>query len=120
MSELAFKSATALAAMIQAKEISAQELLEHYLDRVERYNPALNAIIVHDVDRARIRACEADQALARGESWGRARADSVVFFNIAQRPFAVLLGDSRSKFILPRICSFFFCLCIWTSCSTIP
>ena len=70
MSELAFKSATALAAMIQAKEISAQELLEHYLDRVERYNPALNAIIVHDVDRARTRACEADQALARGESWG--------------------------------------------------
>ena len=70
MSELAFKSATALAAMIQAKEISAQELLEHYLDRVERYNPALNAIIVHDAERARVRAREADEALARGEVWG--------------------------------------------------
>lgn len=70
MSELAFKSATDLAAMIRAKEISAVDLLEHYLDRVERYNPALNAIIVMDADRARARAREADAALANGEVWG--------------------------------------------------
>ena len=71
MSELAFKSATELAGMIQAKEISALELLEHYLERVERYNPDLNAVIVLDVERARARAKEADAALARGELWGR-------------------------------------------------
>ena len=70
MSKLAFKSATELAAMIRAKEISAVELLEHYLDRVERYNPDLNAIIVLDVERARVRAREADAALAKGEVWG--------------------------------------------------
>ena len=70
MSELAFKSATELAGMIQAKEISALELLEHYLERVERYNPDLNAVIVLDVERARARAKEADAALARGELWG--------------------------------------------------
>ncbi len=70
MPELAFKSATELATMIQAKKISALELLEHYLDRVERYNPALNAIIVLDADRARARAREADTALAKGEIWG--------------------------------------------------
>ena len=55
MSELTFKSATKLAKMIQAKEISALELLEHYLERVERYNPDLNAVIVLDVERARAR-----------------------------------------------------------------
>ena len=70
MSELAFKSATELAGMIQAKEISALELLEHYLERVERFNPDLNAVIVLDVERARARAKEADAALARGEVWG--------------------------------------------------
>ena len=70
MPELAFKSATDLATMIWEKEISALELLDHYLDRVERYNPALNAIIVMDMDRARDRAREADAALARGEIWG--------------------------------------------------
>ena len=56
MSELAFKSATELAEMIQAKAISALELLEHYLERVERFNPDLNAVIVLDVERARARA----------------------------------------------------------------
>ena len=70
MSELAFKTATELAAMIQAKEIGAEQLLDHYLDRVERYNPSLNAIIVLDAERARERARAADVALARGEFWG--------------------------------------------------
>jgi amidase len=70
MSELAFKSASELASMIRAKEISAVELLEHYLDRVERYNPDLNAIIVLDMETARLRAREADAALASGEVWG--------------------------------------------------
>ena len=70
MSELAFKSATQLAAMIQSKKISSLELLNHYLDRVERFNSDLNAVIVLDVDRARTRAKEADVALANGEIWG--------------------------------------------------
>ena len=70
MTDLAFRSATALAAAIRAREIGSRELLEHYLKRVERHNPALNAIIVSDLRRARQRADEADAALARGESWG--------------------------------------------------
>ncbi|MBV8132725.1 MAG: amidase [Alphaproteobacteria bacterium] len=70
MTELAFRSATALAAAIRAREIGCRELLEHYLERVERHNPALNAIIVTDLRGARPRADEADAALAHGESWG--------------------------------------------------
>ena len=70
MSEPAFRSATALAAALRAREIGCRELLEHYLARVGRHNPALNAIIVTDLARARERADEADTALARGESWG--------------------------------------------------
>ena len=31
--------------MIQAKAISALELLEHYLERVEQFNPNLNAVM---------------------------------------------------------------------------
>jgi amidase len=70
MTELAFRSATALGAAIRTREIGCRELLEHYLGRVERHNPTLNAIIVTDFHRARRRADEADAALARGESWG--------------------------------------------------
>ena len=53
MSDIAFKSATDLAQMVANKEISARELLEHYLDRVDRYNDDLNAIIVDIRDEAR-------------------------------------------------------------------
>src|SRR5215469_3024594 len=70
MTELAFRSATALAAALRARQIGCRELLEHYLARVERHNPALNAIIVTDLPAARQRADMADAALARGESWG--------------------------------------------------
>jgi amidase len=70
MTDLAFRGATELSAAIRGREIGARELLEHYLARVERHNPALNAIIALDVERARRRAEEADAALARGENWG--------------------------------------------------
>ena len=70
MSELAFASATELAAKIRDKEISAEELLQLYLQRVDKYNPALNAIIVDIRDAALTRAREIDAALARGEDLG--------------------------------------------------
>ncbi len=70
MLDLPFRSATELAAEIRFKRIGCRELLELYLTRVERHNPALNAIIAVDLERARQRADEADAAVARGESWG--------------------------------------------------
>ncbi len=70
MSELHYASAIELAAKIKRRDISAVELLDHFLRRVEKYNPRLNAIIWMDVDGARTRARAADDALARGEDWG--------------------------------------------------
>lgn len=68
--DIALRPAVELASMIRTREIGSRELLEHYLQRVERFNPALNAIVATDLDRARRRADEADAALARGEVWG--------------------------------------------------
>lgn len=70
MDQIAFSDATSLAARIKKKEISSVELLEHYLARVDKYNPAINAIIVTQLDKSRVRAKAADAALARGEGWG--------------------------------------------------
>lgn len=70
MAELAYKPAAELAQMICDGEITAVELTEVYLTRIEEYNPALNAIITLDVAGARERARAADEALQRGESWG--------------------------------------------------
>jgi amidase len=65
-----FRSAKQLAAEIRRKTIGSLELLDLYLERVDKYNPALNAIVVADVEGARKRARAADRALARGQRWG--------------------------------------------------
>jgi amidase len=70
MEHLAFASALSLARKIRRQDISARELLECYLQRVEHYNPKLNAIIFRQDAKARQRADAADAALARGEVWG--------------------------------------------------
>lgn len=45
MTDIAFSPANNLARLIRAKKIGCLELLEHYLERVRRHNPKLNAII---------------------------------------------------------------------------
>jgi len=70
MSEPTFASARELAARIAERTLSSRELLEHYVARLERLNPPLNAVVTLDLERARARADAADAALARGESWG--------------------------------------------------
>ena len=70
MAEPAFASATELARRIKNKEVGCVELLTYYLDRVDRFNPDLNAIIVDIRDEALARAKSADEALAAGRDWG--------------------------------------------------
>ncbi len=68
--ETAFLPAHELARRIRRKELSAAELLALYLQRIESLDGRINAVPVLDVKRASERARAADQALARGESWG--------------------------------------------------
>ena len=70
MTDLAYTGAGELAALIRGRRVSAVEVLESYLDRINRYNPILNAIVTIDEERARARAQEADSMLARGETRG--------------------------------------------------
>ena len=66
MTETAFKSATELAAMIRNREIGAEELLDLYFARIDEHNPALNAVIWEDRERARETARAADSETVRG------------------------------------------------------
>jgi amidase len=68
--DLCFRPATELAGMLRAREISARELLDAHLDRIERHNPSLNAIVTLDAPGAREAADAADAALAAGEDVG--------------------------------------------------
>lgn len=69
-SDIAFSSAAALAAKLRAGKLSSLALLDHYIARIERHDPALNAVVVRDFERARKRAKAADRALKKGQSFG--------------------------------------------------
>jgi len=56
------------AAMLQNSRISSAELVAHYLERIDRYNPALNAYLQVDAEGAQAAASQADQARAAGNT----------------------------------------------------
>jgi amidase len=68
--DLVFAPAAELARRIRRRAVSAAELLDALLAHIARHNPQLNAIVALDAEAARLRAREADAALARGEDWG--------------------------------------------------
>ncbi len=60
-SDLMFRSASELAGMVRAGELSARELVQCSLDRIEELNPTLNAFVQVDGERA-LAAAEAVKA----------------------------------------------------------
>ena len=63
----AYRSAGELAESLQKREVSALELADQFIDRIEGLDGDLNAVPVRDFARAREAARQADAALARGE-----------------------------------------------------
>ena len=63
----AYRSAGELAQSLVKKEISALELTDQFIARIEALDGDLNAVPVRDFTRAREAAGRADAALARGE-----------------------------------------------------
>ncbi|MBC8346291.1 MAG: amidase [Candidatus Marinimicrobia bacterium] len=64
------KSATQILASIRKGDLSSVEVLTEHLNRIDQINPNINAVVQLDVDRAMKRAKIADEATAKGESWG--------------------------------------------------
>jgi amidase len=61
-------TAIEMAAALKAKKVSAVELAQHAIERIERHDGKINAICVRDFDRGLEAARAADSALARGEN----------------------------------------------------
>lgn len=64
--EIIYSSATGLARAIRTKEISSEELVKAYLQRITEVNPKLNAVVQLAENAALAQARAADRALARG------------------------------------------------------
>jgi aspartyl-tRNA(Asn)/glutamyl-tRNA(Gln) amidotransferase subunit A len=72
MTDIDFRTTSldALAHAVRAKEISARELTETALDRIERLNPIYNAFVAVDVERAHNEADALDVRIATGHDPG--------------------------------------------------
>ena len=68
--ELCTRSAVELAALLRAKKVSAREVLDAHLKRIEDVNPKLNAIITLVPEMAREAAQRADESAAKGRFLG--------------------------------------------------
>lgn len=65
-----FRPATEQARAVLAGSVSSQDLVRQHIERIERLDGQVNAVVVRIFDRALARAAEADAALARREIWG--------------------------------------------------
>ena len=67
-SKWSFKTATELAVALAAKKVSAVELAQQAIDRIERHDGKINAVCVRDFTRALDAARAADGARALGDT----------------------------------------------------
>ncbi len=70
MLEVTSMSATELVERVKSGDLSAVEVTEAYIRRIEEVNPKLNAVVIPLFEEARATAAELDQKRARGEPLG--------------------------------------------------
>jgi amidase len=64
MTPLCERHAVQLAKLVRDREVGCLELLDYFIERVERLDSSTNAVVVRDFERARDRARKADSAPA--------------------------------------------------------
>src|SRR5438309_144108 len=98
MTELWEHDASELADRVRAGELSALNLLELSLDRIERFDPRLNAMCFLDPDRARSDAERVDRRVAAGDGGGSIRIPSSYSGLFGMKTTFGLLGAGPEPF----------------------
>ena len=97
---LVFASASAQAAAIRQRAVSAETLVAACLDRIARLNLTINAVIALRAEAAVERARAADAALARGDLWGTLHGVPITVkdsFDVAGLPSTFGLPELRAN-----------------------
>ena len=100
-SQWSFKTAVELSAALAAKTVSAVELAQDAISRIERHDGKINAVCVRDFERGLDAARAADAELKRGENKPLLGIPLTVkeSYNIAGLP---TIGAIRRRRILSR------------------
>jgi Asp-tRNA(Asn)/Glu-tRNA(Gln) amidotransferase A subunit family amidase len=70
LEDLAFLPVTALAPLVQKREVSSTDLTRMYLDRLKKYGPKLNCVVTLTEDLALAQAAQADKEIRSGRYRG--------------------------------------------------
>jgi amidase len=98
---LAFAPATDQLRLLEAGKIGAVELLELYLERVDRFNPTYNLVVAFDRDRARTAAREVDRQRASSDPVGALAGLPITIkdsFEVTGMPTTCGLTDLRDHY----------------------
>lgn len=71
MDKLDFFSATEILQRIDTGELTSRAVTQHFIDRIEQVNPALNAVVIKLFDNALQQADYADQLFRQGKRTGK-------------------------------------------------
>ncbi|KQP39943.1 amidase [Pseudorhodoferax sp. Leaf274] len=103
MTELHALSARALAGQVNAGALSALDVARHFIERVERLNPALNAIVQFDAQAVLAEAAAVDARLAAGEHLPMAGVPFTVKDNLWVEGRRIAQGSRLFEdFVAPR------------------
>ncbi|MDN7849149.1 amidase family protein [Burkholderia seminalis] len=101
MTELWQLPATELAKRVRHRDVSAREVADAVLDRLDAVNPAINAVVEHRPDDVRRQADDVDRAIARGDDPGPlAGVPVTVKINIDQADFATTNGTRLQEHLI--------------------
>ncbi|MFC4896010.1 amidase family protein [Streptosporangium amethystogenes subsp. fukuiense] len=97
--QMHYLTATEMLELLRTRQVSAVELLEAHLRRIEEVNPAVNAIVTLTAERARREAEEADRDLARGHWRGPLHGLPVAHKDLADTAGIRTTYGSRSQLL---------------------
>jgi Asp-tRNA(Asn)/Glu-tRNA(Gln) amidotransferase A subunit family amidase len=93
--DLVWRSALELAALIRAKQVSPVEVVDAVLARIERLNPALNCYATVTAEEARDAAVAAEVAVETGEELGLLHGVPVSIKDLVFTRRVLTTGGSR-------------------------
>ncbi|KAA8997035.1 amidase family protein [Affinibrenneria salicis] len=101
MPELWRLSAQEIASLVQLRDISADEVAQACLQRLERVNPAINAVVEYRPEETLAQAREVDRKLAAGEDAGPLAGVPVsIKVNVDQTGYATTNGLKGQRHLI--------------------
>ncbi|WP_245278833.1 amidase [Rhizobium leguminosarum] len=126
MAELASMSALALSAAYRARELSPVEVLGSCLERIERFEPKVNAFVVLDREGALTAARASELRWRRGEQLGPADGvpatikDNIAWHGLPTRQGSLLTTETPAAFDAPAVARLKEAGCVLLGKTTMP